>query len=298
LPRTQQQGAGDKLGNPIIAYGNTADSAILSGGSWRQNLPLKNLTERTLGRLARTDSTDLNSTHFDIDNGIDHLVRVIALLNHNIDFAGSFRIRGSNDSSFIDVGFDSDWTQVWPSVYPPDQVEWESDNFWFGTYKLDDVKGYPAHLIFLLDASLNYRYWRIELDDQGNSAGYLQFGRLFIADGWQPINGIDMNYNWVWEDPSTVTETLSGSEYFDGKNPYRVIRFTTHYMDENEAMSKAFEIQRRSGVWKEVLYIHDPDDTLHQIRRRFPGRLRTLGQNENPYPNAFQTAWELKEVLP
>ena len=53
---------------PIFAYKNFFDSATLSGGSWLAALPLANIQDRRLAKLARssTDSTadaQLLATH-------------------------------------------------------------------------------------------------------------------------------------------------------------------------------------------------------------------------------------------
>lgn len=282
---------------PLIGFDNLADGAVYWGGAWRGSLPLTNLADIQMSRLARSISTDLSSTWFATDVGVDEAVRVVAFLNHNIQFGGKYRLCGSNNQSFTTLGVDTGWVQVWPSVYSVDQVEWEGDNFWWGTYKTRDVKGYPWHLIVLLDATVRLRYWRFEFDDQGNPDGFVQGGRLFAGDAWQPPY-VEYGPSIGWEDPSGLITALSGAEYADGKPPCRVARILTHFMSEDEMFSQPFEIQRRSGTWKEVIYIHDKDDVLHALRRRFPARLRILGPDENPYPDAWQTQWEFKERLP
>lgn len=286
------------MGYPLIGYASWAEVALFYGGSWRPTLPLSNLAGRNLGRLARSTSSTLNATQFDVDIGLGRLVRVVGFLNHNIRIGGQYRLRGDNDPNFSSPLVDTGWQQVWPSVYPITSLEWEADNFWFGSYTHDEIDGYPWHLIILLDASKNLQYWRLEIDNTSNPDGYIQAGGLFIGNAWRPANGIPYGASLGWEDPTQIVQSLSGSEYPDDKRPYRVARITTHFMEDDEAYSNAFEIQRRSGTWKRVLYIHDEDDTLHSIRRRFPARLRVLGPLENPYPNAHQSAWEIKEQLP
>jgi hypothetical protein len=74
-------------------------------------------------------------------------------------------------------------------------------------------------------------------------------------------------------------------------------------MTEDEAMSKAFEIQRLSGIDKEVVFMWNPTDTRHAIRRQYLGRLRKLEALEFPQAyvdgqQAVQTAWEVKESVP
>lgn len=194
-------------------------------------------------------------------------------------------------------GYDSGWRDVWPVVYPFGTLEWEDDNWWSGKYTDEERAGYMPEGIHLLPKSIISRYWRIEFDDTSNPAGYLQFGRLFIGPVWQPsvnaIHGADIG----WETETEVQEARGGAEYFDRRTPFRVTRFTLDWLDQDEAFAKAFELQRRAGVDQEILYVHDPEDTVQALRRQFTMRLRRLGVIEYPYFDTHKTAWEGKELL-
>jgi hypothetical protein len=141
------------------------------------------------------------------------------------------------------------------------------------------------------------QYWRIELNDTTNLAGYVQAGRLFIGPAWQPTNNMSYSNSLAWETKTVVDEAISGAEYFDVRLPYRVAKVSFDWMATDEAMTNAFEITRRAGIDQEVMYIHDPDDTVHALRRRFLSRMRTLNPIENPYFNQNKQAFEFKELL-
>jgi hypothetical protein len=287
------------MGSPLIAFDDWSGLAVFSGGTWRGSLPLSNLGQSELGRLARSASADPLATWFDVDLvETGRPVRVLALLNHNISLGGStYRLRGAREPTFsapeIDTG-----AAVWPRVYPMSARNWNADNFWFGTYTKDDLKRLPRHLFVLLDTTKRLRYWRLEISDPGNADGYVQAGGFFLGDAWQAAQGSPYGASIGWEDPTTSVRTLSGAKYPDLKQPFRVANITTQMMTDDEMYSQAFEIQRRAGTGRRVLYIHDPDATLHAVRGRFPATIRTLGKNENPYPNAHQAGWEFEEELP
>lgn len=289
------------MGNTLIGYGNYIDNAALSNGSWLTSLPLSNLRNRQLARVARSSATTLAATKIDIDVGIGQIVQIFSALNHNFSLGATYRLRGSNDSTFTTTTYDSGSTflPVWPTVFSVDSLEWESDNFWTGQYQLSQIQGYSWHLIVLIGMPAYVRYWRFEVNDVGNSAGYVQLGRIFIGNAWSPTNGgVAYGFSLGWEDPTTVQTSLSSSEYFDPKTPYRVAKPTTHFMPTDEAFSSAFEIQGSSGIWREIIYIHDINDTVQAIRRRFPGRLRTIDPIANPYPELHDTSWDIKEITP
>ena len=285
------------MANAIIAYGNQIDSATFSGGSWLTTLPLTNIRDRRLGKVARSSSAAEVHTTFDIDLTGTRLLRVIALVAHNFSTAATYRIRTSATADFAAAVSDSGWVDVWPVVYPFGTLPWGSPNFWTGKYSEDEIAGYTASLVYILSSTISARYIRVEISDTSNAAGYVQIGRVFAGDGWQPVRNIVYGASLAWESRTTVQESLSGAEYFDERRSFRVARFELPVMSQAEAMANAFEIQRSAGVNKEVLFVWDPDDTVHALRRQFLGRLRTLSAIENPGPDRWRSPFEIKELL-
>lgn len=84
----------------------------LSGGSWEAGLPLTNLQDRRLHRVARSTDAAVASTVFTVDLGTDRAVRLVAIPKHNISAAGTVRARGFLSVPVLDsltVG-DAAWT--------------------------------------------------------------------------------------------------------------------------------------------------------------------------------------------
>jgi hypothetical protein len=76
----------------IIGYGNRCDEATLAGGSWMTTLPLANLQNRLIAKVARSNGTTKAATQFDIDLGRARKIGVLALVGHNLtDQAGAVR---------------------------------------------------------------------------------------------------------------------------------------------------------------------------------------------------------------
>jgi hypothetical protein len=286
------------MANGMLGFPNRIGAATLTGGSWESNLPLTNIQHRTIQKVARTTDATLASTQLDIDLGSEKNIRVIGIRNHNFTLDATFRIRASAVSNFATTVYDSGWTDVWPVVYPFEALEWEDDNWWSGRYGAEEIEGHTTETDCVLPSNTLARYWRLEFDDTTNSAGHIQIGRIFIGPAWQFTNNMAYNgYALGLETKTEVQEARGGAEYFDVRLPYRVVRFALPWMTENEGMANAFDLLRRAGVDKEVLWIHDPDDTVHALRRRFIGRLRQLSAIEHPYPNTHSTAFEIKELL-
>lgn len=285
------------MANCMIAFPNRADSATLSGGAWAAGLPLANLQNRVIAKVARS-ATDANAdTQFYIAYSTPQNIRVLGLVNHNCSIDARYRLRASNVSNFATTVYDSGWADVWPVVYPSDSLDWESESWWTGKYSAEEMAGYTTLLRHVLPTNVLASYWYIEIDDTANPAGYVQIGRLFIGPAWQPTHNASYGASHGWETDTQVEKAISGAEYFDRRTPYRVMRLTLDGMETDEAMARAFELQRRAGIDQEVLWMFDPADSVHALRRSFLGRMRQLSPIEYPYYNTNRTAFEIKELL-
>lgn len=283
----------------MIGFPNNIDSATLSGGSFTAGLPLANLQTRKLKEVARTTNAAKANTYVQIALPKPRASRILSLVNHNFSTAARYRVRGSNAGPIGDADvcpYDSNWLDVWPIVYPYGTKEWEDPNWWGGRYSTEELSGYSATLVHLFSKAMLYQYWRIDIDDTANPIGYLQWGRMFIGPAWQPAINMSWGASIAWETDTDVQKSLGGAESYDVRSPYRVQRYKLDAMTRDEAMSNAFEIQRRAGIDKEVLWVSDPDDTVHALRTRFLARIRSLSPIEYPYFNNNTTAFELKEL--
>lgn len=285
------------MANLMLGFPNLTDLASLSGGSWQATLPLANLQTRTLGKVARSSDALAASTTFDFDLGKARSVRVLALANHNLSAAATIRIQAATTSDFAAPLSDSGSVDIWPMVYPYGVLEWEDDNWWDGKYTAEQREGYTWTFVHILAANVLARYWRLSISDTANSAGYIQIGRPFIGPAWQPAVNMSYGVGLRWETDTEIQRARSGALYADRRTPRRTTQFSLERMTESEAMANALELQRRAGIDAEVLYVADPDDTVHALRRQFLARMRELSDIENPYFNRHQTQIKIEELL-
>lgn len=285
------------MANAILAYGNLVDSATLSGGAWLAALPLTNLQDRRLGRVARSASLETAATQFDMDHGKARAMRVVALVNHNFSLTAQYRVRLAATADFASPLYDSGWTDVWPVVFPFGTEPWGSPRLWTGRFSTEDVEGYNAPLIQILPKTIYARYVRVEIDDADNDAGYVNFGRVFAADGWQPEYNMVVGASIGFRNRTETQEALSGAKYFNRRASPRITKFELPVMPEDEAMAQNYEIQRGVGVSGEILFIWDPDDTVHALRRQYLGTLVELSPIENPGPDRWRSMFAIEELL-
>ena len=277
----------------LLGYTNRIDTSTLSGGSWVATLPLTNLKNRILGKVARSTDATNASTKFDINlTNANVPVRIVSLVNHNFTTAATYRIRGASDAGFTTILYDSGVKEVYPAIFSTDDLEWEMDNWWSGIPSAEDIQGYTSNLVEITSTPIFAQYWRVEIFDSANTAGYVQIGRVMICQAWKPTRDASVGAGIGWETTTTMTRALSGAKYFQAKIPARSTKFTLDVMSVN-----AFEIDRRSGLDKEVLYIMDESDTLHALRRRYLGTLRELSAIEYPYSNLLSKSYVIDELI-
>ncbi|MGV6875956.1 hypothetical protein ACUSIJ_25130 [Pseudochelatococcus sp. B33] len=278
-----------------LYYGNFADTATLSGGSWTVGLPLNNLKNRMLRRVARSTNANLTSTIVNVDLGAAQSIPAIFLGPYNASGQLKYRARGAANSGMTSPLHDSGWVAA--NVVPSLSLAWEDPGFWYGISSSGEVelRGWIMHF---LPSPVSARYWRIEVDDTTNPAGYLQFGRLMMPKKWQPsINYEPGSTGLSLEDRTVVRESIGGSEYFWRRQEPRVFNCAWPYLKEEDTYGSALNMMRDLGTSGEVFVVPDPDSTYVQ-RRSFLGRMRSRDAIGQPIVTAHTSyGFEIREII-
>ena len=286
------------MANLLIGYQNRTDEGTLSGGTWLSTLPLVNLQNRLVQRVARSNGATLAATQLNVDFGSVRTIGVVALVVHNFSVTAKVRIRADDAADFATPTYDSGWVDVWPSgMIPLDLLNWEDDNFWLGTISANSRAGYQSPYIHALSAPQTYRYWRIEVDDTFNSDGYIQIGRLFMSQTWTPSINYALGAELGYKDTSPIETSLTGAEYFDTRTKAREFMVTLEGLTESEAYDVVLSLQRVSGISGEILQIPDIADAARIPARAYVGRLVEMSPIKNPKPGRFSTQLKIRELI-
>jgi len=283
----------------IIGFPNRIEDAEVTGGNWYDYLPLANLKNPLLSRIARSADVDPASTTMDIAFDRQRSIRIVALIAHTISTSGRVRIRASDAADFAVLKYDFIF-DAWPAVagdWNIDELEWENDNYWLGSYSQEDIEGQTPVVVWVLPEVVQAQFWRIDIIDATNVADHIDLGRVFIGDGFlQPRINYSYGATLGYETTTGVETALGGAEFFDPREPLRVMRFQLAYMDDTEAFSQALELTRRAGIHREVFVVGDPADATFGPQRNFLGRLRQLNPLEQAMFQLNSMAFEIKEL--
>jgi hypothetical protein len=259
------------MGNLMLGYKNLIDDALVTGGSWLAALPVTNVQNRVLSKVARSTNDDAASTLINIDLGSAQAVQAFGAINTNISASGAtYRLRGSNDNTFATSLYDTGTVSA--NAQTPD-------------------------LILGLASAITARYARLEIIDTSNADGYIEIGRLFIGPALAPADNYSKGAEAGYQDRSGVQQSLGGIDYFDEKPVRRTFSFALDWLTVAEAYNQALELQRLCGITKEVLLIVDPADTTYNQKRHYLGRLQQLSPLKNPYLTNYQAGFEVLEII-
>lgn len=284
------------MANAIIAYQNRIDEATFASyGSWEASLPLTNLKNRTLSKVARSTDDANASTKLRFSLTKERIAGAVAIINHNMSTDATWRFKIYSDSGYTTMTYDSGVLEVWPTM-PSGFYEWEDDGFWSMRLPEEDRPLFTSTCIHVPSTIVAGRYFEILFFDTANSAGYVQVGRVFIGRKYQPTINMGLGASVGYEARTIIDEAISGAEYFDRRQSFRVARFDLSLLESNDAYINS-DLQKISDTEAEIVFVYDPDDPIALSRKSFLGRLRTLSPIEQPYTTFYRTSYEIKELL-
>ena len=283
------------FGYPI--HSDNADAAF-SGGSWETALPLTNMADRRLSKVARSTDATNGSTTFDVDLGAARYISFVAIPKHNLSLSATVRIYGDDAADFATPLYDSTALDAFGNVYPAAMPTWIDPADRDQQLTAEDWSaGYPVPYVHVLTAPTSARYWRIAIDDTTNADGYVELARLCICSAYQPTITLAKGGAFGWETSSSRTESDGGAAIHIDRPRRRVFRFSLPMIDVDEAWVHGFEIERALGTANQMFFIFDPADTVHLHRRSMLCTIQDLSPLEMPFSMWAEQGFTLIEEL-
>lgn len=272
------------MSNCVFGFPNYSDvgvsyTPVLSAGSWVAGLPLTNLQDRRLAKVARSTNDDAASTLFNIDLGVARSVGLLALVGHNLSAGATVRWKGGTSAGAADV-YDS--TALALS---------------FAAVSAEDRDGINFSVVHIPAAVQSARYWRVEIVDTANVDTYVEIGRLVIAAKYQPTINMSYGAKLGLEDDTERTVTDGGAAVYQEKAVRRTQRLVLDHIAEAEAFANGWKMQRLAGTKKQLFWVSDAADTTLMHERSFLCVMRELSGLEYPYATRNSMAVELVEEL-
>ncbi len=166
------------MAGAMFAY-ERLHEGTLSGGSWRVALPLTNAIVRDVHTVARSTDATTGSTKIRRTYSAAVALRLFALVGTNLQKDATWTITGYSDVGFsvpvATTGPMAAWPEQWATGVLP------SGNTNVSTRLLTNaqIAARRWDVLHVAAADITAQYWEIEINDTGNTAGYVDIGFVF-----------------------------------------------------------------------------------------------------------------------
>mgnify|MGYP001604276911 CR=1 FL=1 len=174
---------------------------------------------RTNARINETLTLDLQSTTKNI--------RCCALTGYNLTSTATVQLAYSDNGST--------WTQLVQST----------------------VGNYTT--LFFFFSLLNNRYWRLTFNDAANANPYIEVGRIFLGDYWEPAATVLRGWSIKVIDRSEVQRSVGQQKWTNQKEAITQIAFQLPPLNETDAIKNFLNIVRRIGLSQDIFLSLMPD---------------------------------------
>lgn len=186
-----------------VAWKNHADDigTTITASSEVSSLPWDNVKNHIPEKKGRSDGLP-SSVTVDFDLGSAKAVQQFAILKHNFSAGATVSLLGATNSAFSPAAIN-----VAGITYAEGLMLWE----------------------FVSEQS--YRYWRVKIEDSGNTNGYVEAGHVFLG----PYDEFDFPFqatNLMKIDPSVKVSSWNGSISSFRRTHMRAVEFNLSPIDQ------------------------------------------------------------------
>lgn len=176
-------------------YNNLIDVNTITPSTEDSDYPASNLQEIHLTSTWRTTALTAQTLVINAGSGNVMSANCIVIANHNLSGSASISIQAATADS-------------WGSPAASAAVAWR-----------DGI------IVFYFASDLSFQYYRLLLDDQANTDGYLEMGRVSLAE-FMEFDPSSIS-NFVIEDVRTdsVADTITNQMYADQGVGYRTFEY-------------------------------------------------------------------------
>jgi hypothetical protein len=271
-------------GKPDTVFGwpvySDGASVSISGGTWRAALPLINALTRETARVAR--STNLSAITFTVNLGAARTVGVMAIPNHSLSRDAAVRWRAS----------DSEATLTSAPIYDSGEVAVCADGF----LPAETYAAMPFTSAIVPADSVTAQFWRCDIKDSTNPAGYVDIGRVMLCAAMRPNIGISVGASFGFLTDTRRITMDSGASVYLRKPKRRTWRFSLDNRAPDEAFATTVPMLHDADISEPFVFVYDSRDNLSFLRS-FSCTMQELGLLEWRQALYADTTFQLVEEL-
>lgn len=276
------------MSNLGLGWPDRVSAATVSGGSWQASLPVTNVADRRITRVARSTSAATANTVIDIDCGSAKSMRGFGLINHNLQSIATWRVKASLSGIGSTDVLDTGSINALQMSLSPDVLTWEDTGWWEGIG--DGWLRNMNPVMYVHSGQITARYVRIEISDATNPDGYVQVGRAIVCPVLEPNYNDDLGRGTGFVDFNAFDVGEAGAEFARLGRKGKRESVSLSWLTEEEARFLR-GISRQRGTDDDVLYVPDVGDAAAQQEYGFLARIESgLESIERPLNGDVRSA--------
>ena len=258
----------------ILANGSLSDAATITGATGLGDLTIGNLKRQSLQEFYRSNG---GQNVIDVDFGRPVTLNVAALIAHTAGINATCQVIAGTaaGAASFDTGIMPMQSQLEASSAAPDMGK---------------------NLFFQFFAPQTYRYWRFTINDP--DAAYLDIGRLYLSNAFQPSFNMAYGMTQVFQDMSSEFLTVSGDSISQKRPKRRVTDFSLEDLSEGEAYKDLLMLDRLVGTTGDVLFVPKPDDKAFLQINAVYGKIAEPAPVSWTAFSRFQRQYRIVELVP
>lgn len=233
--------------NVLFLSSEPVDGATLVASTEVSTLPVSYLEDVQPEKKWR--ATGCAAENITIDLGVATICTALSLIGHNLTSAATLRVRGAATAAGVtaapSVDTGAPGVSAWPASGKHTDTNWPQE--------LSLVRWSNA---------VAYRYWRLDIVDAANPAGYVQAGRLHIGKAFQPSFNVDQNPSLGLVSPDAQARTPYGRTFTDPRGAAsRRFGLPLSGANHTDMTRSLFQLQRYCGLARDFTFSLDPAAT-------------------------------------
>lgn len=237
------------------------DAATLTPSSAATNFPAVNVQDKLRKRTWRT--TGLTGQYLTADLGQSLYCTCLALINHNLTFAGKVTVQASDDPAFGTLLKDDEY-DAWADIIGYGEGGFGGHGF--GGVILEADRAYyapePIRIIYfdpVGDDQVMARYWRLRFTDAANPDGYLEVGRVFLGLFDEYAKQFSYGWEYAGEDDSEITYSVGGQPWIDRRPLRRALKLSWRAFSREDKYWRFLFFLRQVGLSRDFIIDPVPD---------------------------------------
>lgn len=282
--------------NMRIIADNAADRAALASSSQSGTLGAGNLQNDFKTSVWRTTQAAASLT---LTWPSYEAISAAIFAFTNFTNAAQMRCRGYREVTDSTPTLDTGWVNACP-VPDVGEFDWGGllgDNFYGSAGASSFMYGLGAYGRLWFDSGYACKRLLIDIQDAGNTSGYLEMGRLIVGRHWEPKYNFDYNFSLEFMDASKNQRSEAGDLRTELGARWRKVSLSVGLL-ETDDQAAALRILRQNGVSKPLFISMFPehDDPVLEQAYQVWGKMGSGLRMTSPRYALYQQPFEIEEM--